>query len=151
MELTRLKALIDLVSQSKVAELEITEGGERTRIVKSSRLELTSAASGGSSPKAFVRCLPADQPRAEQPAETPPGIHAIASPMFGIIHRARSPEARPYVEPGTQVRVGDPLCLIEAMKTFNVVASDRNGTVTAILVKNGQEVEPGQPLFQIGQ
>jgi acetyl-CoA carboxylase biotin carboxyl carrier protein len=89
--------------------------------------------------------------RAREPSEAQPSPHAVTSPMFGVFHRAQSPESPPYVQPGSQVRAGDPLCLIEAMKSFNVIAADKDGTVTAVLVENGQEVEPGQALFQIGK
>ena len=151
MELTRLKALIDLVSQSKVSELEITEGGERVRITKSSPVpERPSASSGTPGHKSTaLRSLP-DQPQAHERTESQPGAHAITSPMYGIFHRAQSPDSPPYVQTGSQVRTGDPLCLIEAMKSFNVIAADRDGTVGAILVENGQEVELGQILFEIG-
>ncbi len=151
MELTRLKALIDLVSQSKVSELEITEGGERVRITKSSPVpERPSAPSGTPGHKSTaLRSLP-DQPQAHERTESQPGAHAIISPMYGIFHRAQSPDSPPYVQTGSQVRTGDPLCLIEAMKSFNVIAADRDGTVGAILVENGQEVELGQILLEIG-
>jgi acetyl-CoA carboxylase biotin carboxyl carrier protein len=150
MDLTRLKALIDMVSQSKVAELEITEGGERIRISKSSPMAGQPSAPSAGAP----RKVPAPRPlpdRAREPSEAQPGAHAVTSPMFGIFHRAQSPESPPYVQTGSQVRAGDPLCLIEAMKSFNVIAADEDGTVSAILVENGQEVEPGRALFQIGK
>lgn len=146
MDLTRLKALIDLVSQSTVSELEITEGGERVRITKSpaiavSQPRLTDVAKG----------VPAAQTLpARPPAEPRTSPHAVTSPTFGIFHRAQSPESSPYVQVGSPVRTGDTLCLIEAMKSFSAIAADRNGTVAAILVENGQEVEPGQVLIQIG-
>jgi acetyl-CoA carboxylase biotin carboxyl carrier protein len=151
MELTRLKALIDLVSQSKVSELEITEGGERVRITKSSPVpERPSAPSDVTRHKSTALRSPPDQPQAQERTESPPSAHAITSPMYGIFHQAQSPDSPPYVQTGSQVRTGDPLCLIEAMKSFNVIAADRNGTVGAILVENGQEVELGQILFEIG-
>jgi acetyl-CoA carboxylase biotin carboxyl carrier protein len=156
MELTRLKALIDMVSQSRVTELEITEGGERVRITKSPPTAVRSSAA----PDAAARKPPAPQPLPDRPQaqdgpaqdkiESPPRAHAITSPMFGIFHHAQSPDSPPYVQPGSQVRAGDTLGLIEAMKSFNAIAADRNGVVAAILVENGQEVEPGQPLIQIG-
>jgi acetyl-CoA carboxylase biotin carboxyl carrier protein len=152
MELTRLKALIDLVSQSKISELEITEGGERVRITKSSLvLERPSVPSDvARRTSTALQSLP-DQPQAHERTEVQPSTHAITSPIFGIFHRAQSPDSPPYVQTGSQVRAGDPLCLIEAMKSFNVIATDKDGTVTAIPVENGQEVEPGQTLFQIGK
>lgn len=145
MELERLKAIIDLVSQSTVTELEIVDGGVRVRIAKSS----TTPEPSGTITRKAPRTLPV-RPPAPDPADASPGPHAVTSPMLGIFHRAQSPESSPYVQSGARVRTGDPLCVIEAMKSFNVIASDRDGTVTAILVENGQEVEPGQALFQIG-
>jgi acetyl-CoA carboxylase biotin carboxyl carrier protein len=142
MELARLKALIDLVSQSTVTELEITKGGVRVRIAK---LHSTAPVSGGIPQMTPTPKIPQDRPRAEQP----PSAHAVTSPMFGIFHRAASPDASPYVKVGARVRAGDTLCLIEAMKSFNAIAADRDGTVSAIPVENGQEVEPGQVLIQI--
>ena len=147
MELTRLKALIDMVSQSKVAELEITEGGVRVLIRKQ---PATAERPSPPSPKAPAPRILPDQPPAEQQTASQPDTHAITSPMFGIFHRASSPDAPPYVQVGGQVRAGDTLCLLEAMKSFSAIAADRDGTVTAIPVENGQEVEPGQVLIQIG-
>jgi acetyl-CoA carboxylase biotin carboxyl carrier protein len=140
MELSRLKALIDIVSQSAVSELEITEGGERVRIVKSR----TTPVQPSAPPSQLVRSA------APAPIQPSPSAHAVTSPTFGIFHRAQSPESPPYVQLGSHVRVGDTLCLIEAMKSFSAITADRDGTVSAILVENGREVEPGQILIQIG-
>jgi acetyl-CoA carboxylase biotin carboxyl carrier protein len=151
MELTRLKALIDMVSQSRVAELEITEGSERVRITKSPPMAVRSSAASDAAPRKPPAPQPlSNQPQAQDRIESPPRAHAITSPMFGIFHRAQSPDSPPYVQSGSQVRAGDTLGLIEAMKSFNAIAADRDGIVAAILVENGQEVEPGQPLIQIG-
>jgi acetyl-CoA carboxylase biotin carboxyl carrier protein len=163
MDLTRLKALIDLVSQSTVSELEITEGGVRVRIVKSAATTQPRACNELVEPQALsaqaqratfeaATKVPRDA-RDDDGAVTPgtrTGPHAVTSPSFGIFHRAQSPESPPYVQVGSQVQAGDTLCLIEAMKSFSAIAADRNGTVSAILVENGQEVEPGQVLIQIG-
>lgn len=143
MELARLKALIDMVSQSKVAELEITEGNVRVLIRKHP------AAAGRPSPPTEVAARKAPTPAPRVQIEPKPGTRGITSPMFGIFHRAPSPDAPPYVQVGGQVRVGDTLCLVEAMKSFNAITADRAGTVSAIAVENGQEVEPGQVLIQI--
>ena len=143
MDLVRLKALIDLVSQSTVTELEITEGGVRVRIAKSSQ-----PAPAGPVPSKMPRVSPV-RPPVPQPPPTPSSAHAVTSPMFGIFHRAPSPDASPYVQVGGRVCAGDTLCLIEAMKSFNAITADRDGTVSAIAVENGQEVEPGQVLIQI--
>ena len=145
MELTRLKAIIDMVSQSKVAELEITEGGVRVLIKKqSSAMERPSPPTPAAARKAPAPQLAPDRSSAEQ------RTHTVTSPMFGIFHRAPSPDTPPYVQVGGQVRIGDTLCLVEAMKSFNAITADRAGTVTAIAADNGQEVEPGQVLIQIG-
>jgi acetyl-CoA carboxylase biotin carboxyl carrier protein len=151
MELTRLKALIDMVSQSTVGELEIAEGGERVLIRKQQTMaERTSPPAAAAARKAPAPRLVPDRSSAEHRTDPRPNTHAVISPMFGIFHGAPSPDASPYVQVGGQVRAGDTLCLIEAMKSFNAVAADRDGTVTAIPVENGQEVEPGQVLIQIG-
>ncbi len=142
MELARLKALIDMVSQSTVAELEITEGGVRVLIRKQA------VTAEHPSPPREVAVPKAPAPKVQP--EPKPGTHGITSPMFGIFHRAPSPDAPPYVQVGGKVGVGDTLCLVEAMKSFNAITADRAGTVTAIAVENGQEVEPGQVLIQIG-
>ena len=142
MDLARLKALIDMVSQSKVAELEITEGGVRVLIRKQS------TAAERPSPPADAVARKAPAPRVQR--EPQPNTHAIASPMFGIFHRAPSPDSPPYVQVGGKVGAGDTLCLVEAMKSFNAITADRAGTVTAIAVENGEEVEPGQVLIQLG-
>ena len=151
MELARLKALIDMVSRSKVSELEITEGGVRVRITRSPPTAVQpSAPSAVAGRKPPVARPPAEPPPAQGPTGSQPGAYAVTSPTFGIFHRAASPESPPYVQPGSQVRAGDTLCLIEAMKSFSTIAVDRDGTVSAILVENGQEVEPGQVLIHIG-
>jgi acetyl-CoA carboxylase biotin carboxyl carrier protein len=150
MELTRLKPLIDMVSQSKVAELEITEGGERVLLRKQpTTVERRSPSSSAAARKAPAPPLVPDQSSAEHRTRSQPDTHAVTSPMFGIFHRAPSPDAPPYVQIGGQVRAGDTLCLVEAMKSFNAIAADKEGTVSAILAENGQEVEPGQVLIQI--
>lgn len=151
MELTRLKALIDMVSQSKVAELEVTEGGVRVLIRKQpAEAERPSPPSAAAARKAPAPQPPPDRSSARHRTDAQRDTHAVTSPMFGIFHRAPSPDAPPYVQVGGPVRAGDTLCLVEAMKSFNTIAADRDGTVTAIPVENGQEVEPGQVLIQLG-
>ena len=142
MELARLKALIDLVSQSTVTELEITEGDVRVLIRKQP------ATAERPSPPREVAARKA--PASKTQPEPRPDTHGVTSPMFGIFHRAPSPDSPPYVQVASQVRAGDTLCLLEAMKSFNAITADRAGTVTAIAVESGQEVEPGQVLIQIG-
>jgi len=153
MDLRKLKKLIDLVQESGIAELEITEGEEKVRI---SRSGLVSAASQGAAPAV---AFPPAAPAAAVPAvpgavaaEPAPGGegHAVKAPMVGTFYRAPSPEARPFVEVGQVVKQGDTVCVIEAMKLMNEIEADASGTVKAILVENGQPVEYGQALFIIG-
>ncbi len=148
MELARLKALIDLVSRTRISELEITEAGERIRICRSSLLSTPPATPGSSEP----RLEPAVGMKnwgavAESLNET--GEHIVVAPMFGIFHRSPSPDSAPFVKIGQMVEPGQKLCIIEAMKTFNTIASDVAGTVAEILVEGGQEVEAGQALLRI--
>ncbi|MBI3901556.1 MAG: acetyl-CoA carboxylase biotin carboxyl carrier protein [Nitrosomonadales bacterium] len=148
MDLRKLKTLIDLVENSGIAELEISEGEERVRITRS-----TAAA-----PQQFYAmpqqvAAPAPQPAAAtaEPAKAAePEGHAVKSPMVGSFYRSPSPGAKVFVEVGQSVSAGDTLCIIEAMKLLNEIESDKAGIVKAILVENGQAVEFGQPLFIIG-
>ncbi len=149
MDLARLKALIDLVSSAQISELEIVEGEEKVRIVKVGVVTATPAAA--SSPTTSIQPISAARPAAAAPA---PGLASsrvavVKAPMFGVFHRTPSPDAPTFVNIGDKVAVGQKLCLIEAMKVFNVVDADRSGTVTDILVEGGQEVEAGQPLLRI--
>jgi len=152
MDLRKLKKLIDLVEESGIAELEITEGEEKVKIVKS----------GAASPlPAAPLPVPAAAPA---PAGTPPPVlpggpaetvaavqegHAVKSPMVGTFYRTPSPDAKPFVEIGQSVKEGQIICIIEAMKLMNEIECDKSGVVSAILVENGQPVEYGQPLFII--
>jgi acetyl-CoA carboxylase biotin carboxyl carrier protein len=160
MDLRKLKTLIDLVSESNIAELEITEADGKVRIVKSEAGRSTTpgapslaAVSPPSllAPTIAVESGPA--PRASSVgavAETlEAGGHIVKSPMVGTFYRSASPGAKPFVELGQQVKAGEPICIIEAMKIMNEIESDANGTVKEILVENGQAVEFGQPLFVI--
>ncbi|RZL96264.1 MAG: acetyl-CoA carboxylase biotin carboxyl carrier protein [Variovorax sp.] len=152
MDLRKLKTLIDLVSESNISELEITEAEGKVRIVKA----------GAAAPVQYVQTLapqggpaPAPAPAADvPPAPAPTGAaaptgHAIKSPMVGTFYRASSPGAPSFVEVGSQVKEGDTVCIIEAMKILNEIEADKSGTVTQILGENGQAVEYGQPLFII--
>lgn len=150
MDLRKLKKLIDLVQESGISELEVTEGEEKVRIAK----QLTAA------PVAHQVYAPA--PMAAAPAAAPaavtaptaspaqPAGHEVKSPMVGTFYRASSPEAKAFVEVGDSVKEGQTLCIIEAMKLLNEIESDATGVVKAILVENGQPVEFGEPLFIIG-
>jgi acetyl-CoA carboxylase biotin carboxyl carrier protein len=149
MDLRKLKTLIELVESSGIAELEISEGEERVRITRS--LPSPPAATGAVSgvPTVALTTAQAVSSGTPAPAAEPEG-HTVKSPMVGTFYRAASPGANPFVEVGDQVQVGDPLCIIEAMKLMNEIEADRGGVVKAILVENGQPVEYGQPLVVIG-
>jgi len=145
MDLRKLKKLIDLVQESGIAELEITEGEEKVRI---SRV--------GTAPQAAVIAAPAVQaiPAAAAAAptgEAPPAVegHVVKSPMVGTFYRAASPGAKTFVEVGDRVNPGDTLCIIEAMKLLNEIEADQGGVVKEVYVENGQPVEYGEPLFLI--
>ena len=151
MDLRKLKKLIDLVQESGIGEIEITEGEERVRICRqpaggtpmimaAPQMQMPMAAATGPS-------APATPPAAAAPAE--PTGHTLKSPMVGTFYRAPSPGAPSFVEVGQSVTKGQTLCIIEAMKLLNEIESDVAGTVKAILVENGQPVEYGQPLFLI--
>jgi acetyl-CoA carboxylase biotin carboxyl carrier protein len=148
MDLRKLKTLIDLVSDSNISELEITEAEGKVRIVKS-----VPAAAGvmtfAQAPAQMMQAAPAV---AAAPVVAAPPVetgHVVKSPMVGTFYRASNPGAKPLIDVGQQVKVGEALCIIEAMKIMNEIDSDKAGTVSKILVENGQAVEYGQPLFII--
>jgi len=146
MDLRKLKTLIDLVAESGISELEITEGDGKVRIVK--------AYPGPTAPPAAMTvgaplaAAPAPAPAAAAVPEVASG-HQVKSPMVGTFYRSGQPGAGPYVSIGSQVKQGDTLCIIEAMKLMNEIEADATGTIRAILVENGSPVEFGQPLFVI--
>ena len=152
MDLRKLKTLIDLVSESNVSELEITEAEGKVRIVKGGGAvvqQLVAAPVVAAQPAAAaVAAAPA---AAEAPAAAPAAAqgHTVKSPMVGTFYRSSAPGAKSFVEVGSQVKEGDTLCIIEAMKILNEIEYDKAGTVTQILGDNGQAVEFGQPLFII--
>ncbi len=150
MDLRKLKTLIDLVSESNVSELEITEAEGKVRIVKGGQAVVQQfvAAPMQAAPAAAAQPA-AVAPVAELPAPAEPSGHVVKSPMVGTFYRSSSPGAKPFVELGSQVKEGDTLCIIEAMKILNEIEADKSGTVTRILGENGQAVEYGQPLFVI--
>jgi acetyl-CoA carboxylase biotin carboxyl carrier protein len=149
MDLRKLKKLIDLVQESGIAELEITEGEEKVRISRSggSVQSAVMAMPQLAQPMAAPAAAPAVSAEAPAPAE--PEGHVVKSPMVGTFYRSPSPGAKPFVEIGQTVNAGDTLCIIEAMKLLNEIEADVAGTVKAVLVENGQPVEYGQPLFVI--
>jgi len=143
MDLRKLKTLIDLVSESNVSELEITEAEGKVRIVKSSAAPVMMQP-----PAVAMVAAPVAPAMAEAPPAAPPG-HTVKSPMVGTFYRSSSPGAKPYVELGSVVKEGETICIIEAMKILNEIEADKAGTITRILSENGQAVEYGQPLFII--
>lgn len=149
MDLRKLKTLIDLVQQSGIAELEITEGEEKVRI---SRFGAPGAQVAMSQPMMTPTAMPAVElaepaAAAEVPAEDTG--HTVKSPMVGTFYRSSAPGAKAFVEVGQTVKTGETVCIIEAMKLLNEIEADRDGVIKAILVENGQPVEYGQPLFVI--
>ena len=149
MDLRKLKKLIDLVQESGIAELEITEGEEKVKIVKG-------GAGGGApaavsaSPQPEHRAAAAASPAAAAPeAEPAPEGHVVKAPMVGTFYRSPSPDAKSFVEVGQAVKEGETICIIEAMKLMNEIEADASGTVKAILVENGQPIEFDQPLIVI--
>lgn len=153
MDLRKLKTLIDLVAESDIAELEVTEGESKVRIVKSS-----------ATPQGQMMMMPSGMQQYSAPAAAAPAVaaapsapvpvvetgHVVKSPMVGTFYRSSAPGAAAFVEVGTAIKEGDTLCIIEAMKLLNEIDADVSGVVTKVLVENGQPVEFGQPLFVIG-
>lgn len=153
MDLRKLKKLIDLVQESGISELEVTEGEEKVRIAKYAPPAAVAAAAPApalSIPLPAVPTTPTAASAANTPANDLPDGHIVKSPMVGTFYRSASPGAKPFVDVGQKVSAGERLCIIEAMKLMNEIESDIDGVVKAILVDNGQPVEYGQPLFVIG-
>ena len=152
MDLRKLKKLIDLVQESGIAELEITEGEEKVRIARGGAVSVTPLAGSA----AAVATVPAAVPGPAVPASPAPAAaeaaqegHVVKSPMVGTFYRAPSPDAKPFVDVGSTVKAGETICVLEAMKLMNEIEADASGTIKAILVENGQPVEYGQALFII--
>lgn len=145
MDLRKLKTLIDLVAESGIAELEITEGDDKVKIVKFSQAVQPVIQA------APVTTVAVAAPEAAAPAApAAPVGHTVNAPMVGTFYRAPNPGASPFVEVGQAVKEGEPLCIIEAMKLLNEIEADKSGVIKEILVENGEPVEYGQPLFVIG-
>ena len=145
MDLRKLKTLIDLVSESNVSELEITEAEGKVRIVKSD----PHLAPAVYQQMPSVPPAPVAAPVVEAPEVAVETGYTVKSPMVGTFYRAASPGADPFVEVGAQVKVGERLCIVEAMKILNEIECDHAGVVTRVLVQDGESVEYGQPLFEI--
>ena len=150
MDLRKLKKLIDLVQESGISELEVTEGEEKVKIVKHGAPGPAQTVVHAPTATAALTAPTPTTVSAPAPADALPEGHVVQSPMVGTFYRASSPEAKNFVELGQNVAEGDPLCIIEAMKLMNEIDSDASGVVKAILVENGQPVEFGQPLFVLG-
>lgn len=149
MDLRKLKKLIDLVEESGISELELTEGEEKVRISR--------AMAPGAAPVTQYVAAPAPAPLAAAPAATAAAAPAealdgkvVKSPMVGTFYRASSPEAKAFVDVGSSISTGETLCIIEAMKLLNEIESEYTGVIKKIFVENGQPVEYGEPLFLIG-
>jgi acetyl-CoA carboxylase biotin carboxyl carrier protein len=154
MDLRKLKKLIDLVQESGIAELEITEGEEKVKIVRGGQVSVSGVSSPAPGPTGTppIDLRAAGAPAAVAPAQSSPGPEGpvIKAPMVGTFYRSPSPDAKPFVEVGQTIKEGDTVCIIEAMKLMNEIEADVAGVVKAILVENGQPVEYGQPLFILG-
>ena len=148
MDLRKLKKLIDLVEESGISELELTEGEEKVRISRQMQGQMMQYAPSYIQAQAPQVAAPAAAP-AEAEVAAVDG-HVMKSPMVGTFYRSPSPEAKAFVEIGASVSVGDTLCIIEAMKLLNTIEADHSGVIKAILVENGHPVEYGEPLFIIG-
>jgi acetyl-CoA carboxylase biotin carboxyl carrier protein len=152
MDLRKLKTLIDLVSESSISELEITEAEGKVRIVKASApppmMMMQAAPAAVAAP---IAPPPAAAPALAEVVEAPaaPAGTVIKSPMVGTFYRSASPGSGAFVEMGSEVKIGDPICIVEAMKIMNEIEADAAGRVTRILCENGQAVEFGQPLFVV--
>ncbi|HKO66603.1 MAG TPA: acetyl-CoA carboxylase biotin carboxyl carrier protein [Burkholderiaceae bacterium] len=147
MDLRKLKTLIDLVADSGIAELEVTEGEDRVRIAKFSPAPAAAATTVTTVPVVAPLGNAVNGTNAQPPSE--PEGHVVKSPMVGTFYRSPSPGAASFIELGQTVKPGDTLCIIEAMKLLNEIEAEVGGTVKQILVENGQPVEYGQPLFVI--
>ncbi|MBW7924375.1 MAG: acetyl-CoA carboxylase biotin carboxyl carrier protein [Burkholderiaceae bacterium] len=154
MDLRKLKTLIDLVSESGISELEITEGEGKVRIVKNPPV-IVAAPAAPAAPvpmpvtPSTISGAPVVAPSAPPPAAETPSGHLVRSPMVGTFYRSAQPGSEPFVSVGSEVAEGETLCIIEAMKLMNEIEADRSGTIKAVLVDNGSPVEFGQPLFVI--
>ncbi len=154
MDLRKLKTLIDLVSESNISELEITEADGKVRIVKTDPAAAVPVqpvyAAAPAAPVVTAAAAPAAPVAAAAPAAAPVETgHVVKSPMVGTFYRASSPNAKPFADVGQTVKEGEAICIIEAMKIMNEIEADKSGTITKVLCENGQAVEFGQPLFVI--
>ncbi|MEL7290618.1 MAG: acetyl-CoA carboxylase biotin carboxyl carrier protein [Pseudomonadota bacterium] len=147
MDIRKIKKLIELVEESGIAELEISEGEESVRISRNGTAA-PAPVHYAAAPAPVAAPAPAAAPEAAAPAAAPTG-HQVLSPMVGTFYRSPSPDSKAFVEVGQSVNAGDTLCIVEAMKMMNQIEADKSGVVTAILVEDGQPVEFDQPLVVI--
>jgi acetyl-CoA carboxylase biotin carboxyl carrier protein len=151
MDLRKLKKLIDLVQESGIAELEITEGEEKVKIVKGGGVTVMPGPAAIAAAPADRAPVPAPAAAAAAPElQAAPEGHVVKAPMVGTFYRSPSPDGKAFVEVGQAVKEGETVCIIEAMKLMNEIEADAAGVVKAILVENGQPVEYGQPLLVLG-
>jgi acetyl-CoA carboxylase biotin carboxyl carrier protein len=152
MDLRKVKSLIDLVSESDISELEISEGPDKVKIVKSSKV--IKETNIGTSEDHYVMDRQTDEDKKDvisgEGEQVNDGSSTILSPMVGTFYRAPSPNSKPFVSVGDEIKEGQTLCVVEAMKLMNEIPSDKNGIIREVLVENGQPVEYGQILFRIG-
>ncbi len=146
MDLRKLKTLVDLVSESNISELEITEAEGKVRIVKQAPATAVPVQYLSAAAAPMVAAAPAAAP--EEPA-APSRTKVVKSPMVGTFYRASAPGAKPFVEVGDTIKLGQPVCIVEAMKILNEIEAEVDGVVKSVLVENGQPVEYGQPLFEL--
>ncbi|MBR9875079.1 acetyl-CoA carboxylase biotin carboxyl carrier protein [Vibrio sp. J1-1] len=152
MDIRKIKKLIELVEESGIAELEISEGEESVRISRHGAAAAPAPVHYAAAPVAApapAAAPVAEAPAAEAPAAAVPAGHQVLSPMVGTFYRSPSPDAKSFIEVGQKVNAGDTLCIVEAMKMMNQIEADKSGVVTAILVEDGQPVEFDQPLVVI--
>ena len=154
MDMRKLKTLVDLVSESNISELEITEAEGKVRIVKAGYGVPTTMMMQPAGQMMMQAPQQHAAPAGEAPAAAPvaeavvaPAGHVVKSPMVGTFYRSASPGSKPFAEVGTEIKEGEPICIIEAMKIMNEIEADMSGKISKILVENGQAVEYGQPLF----
>ena len=152
MDIRKVKKLIELLEESNINELEITEGEESVRISRGAVVTTVAAAPVAATPApAAPQAAPAAAENGDAAAEASPAVsgHAIKSPMVGTFYRAPSPTAEPFIEVGQSVKAGDVVCIVEAMKMMNQIEADKSGTIAAILVDDGSPVEFDQPMITI--
>lgn len=152
MDIRKIKKLIEILEESDMAEIEISEGEEKVRIRKREAPAPATQQYVVAPPSAPAAAPAAASSVESTPSTSTPSVpegHVVTSPIVGTMYRAPEPTKPPFVEVGSKVKVGDTLCIVEAMKMLNQIEADKAGTITSILVENGQPVEFGQPLFVI--